>query len=64
MTRPGPDDPDPIANTEMFRRFVDEDPQPTPSPHTPATGSGKLWSLYVPILAVIVVVVVIVLLTR
>jgi len=64
MTRPGSDDPDPIANTEMFRRFVDEDQQPAPTQPARTPTTSKLWSLYVPIVAVLIVIAVIILLTR
>lgn len=61
MTRPGGDDPDPIANTEMFRRFVDEDfPAAAGGPNasTPSNKS-KLLTVFVPILAAVVVIVVV-----
>ena len=39
-TRPDPDEPHAIADTQMFRRFVDEAPQAAPESRT---GLAKLW---------------------
>lgn len=65
---PRPDDSDPIANTEMFQRFVDDDPRPAgarPAGAAPvAPTRSKLITVGAPILAVLVIALIIFLLTR
>lgn len=59
MTSPGADEPHDIADTQMFRRFVEEAPEvdrPTP------TGVNRLWvwpGLLIPVIAAIIVVTVV-----
>lgn len=55
MTSPDAEEPHAIADTQMFRRFVEEAPVEPPAP----TGLSRLWTwplLLIPVLAAIVVV--------
>ena len=56
MTSPDADEPHAIADTQMFRRFVEEAPAAEPPGRT---GLGRLWvwpGLLIPVLTAIVVV--------
>ena len=60
MTSPDPDAPHDIADTQMFRRFVNEEPQAQAE-------SEQFWmwrfpGLLVPIIAAIIIVVVVIIL--
>ncbi len=64
MTSPDADEPHAIADTQMFRRFVDDGPD-----GPAATETKKFWmwtwpGLLVPVVVSIAVVVVVILLTR
>lgn len=59
MTSPQADEPHDIADTQMFRRFVEEAPKADPPG---PTGLARLWvwpGLLVPVIAAIVVVAVV-----
>lgn len=55
MTSPQADEPHDIADTQMFRRFVEEAPAEPPAP----TGLNRLWvwpGLLIPVIGSIVIV--------
>ena len=60
MTSPDADRPHDIADTQMFRRFVEEAPQGEPAART---GLSRLWVwplLLIPVIVAIVVVTIVV----
>ncbi|MET3805916.1 hypothetical protein ABIB25_002924 [Nakamurella sp. UYEF19] len=62
MTSPGADDPHDIADTQMFRRFVESGPQGSGSETEARTGLQRLWvwpGLLIPVILSIVIVAVV-----
>ena len=57
MSAAGPNDPDPIANTEMFRRFVDDDPRLSGAgPEAGTPSRSRLTTVVVPVIAVVLII--------